>query len=711
MARFDALGMFWEDLAPVKPPKKEKPKSVPPEPIWLLPSYLPGLAEAQVMAPDILSDQGIYEAWQAGERFSFDIESYPNWWAIAFKSVTTNKVIYMELLGGDAMFTDTECEKLYWIMTNITTIGFYSKGFDLPQAAIACAGGTCHQLFMATQYLIVGTPKEVVSYKKGIRVTETKLVPMKPHDVLRKYKVKKLECDSIDLIELVKLRPSLKICSGRLHAKRMQDLPFPPGTILSTDQITISRWYHINDLDNTILLYKGVLPQVELREQISKKYGIDVRSRSDAQIAEDVLSTRIMARTGQKHLTINKVEPGTVYEYNVPKFLKFESALMNYVLGQVKLSRFIVAPSGKVFMPKQLKALKIEINSSVYQMGIGGLHSMEKKRATVDDGVYFVKDRDVTSYYPRIILNQGLKPANLGQNFTLEYTTIVDDRVRAKEAGDTVTADTYKIVANGSFGKFGSKYSILYSPQLLIQTTITGQLAILMLIERLEMADFEVVSANTDGIVTRGLHTRVSEFNAICAQWERDTGFTTEETCYKGLYCRDINNYVAIYTEPQKKKLYKGKGFFGEVPLDKNPTTRICYLAAVDHILHGTNYENHIRLCRDITQFLTIRRVTKGAYKDGIYLGKAIRWYYAAGQEGTIINAINGNQIPRSEGAKPCMTLPDVFPDDIDYEWYIQETEKILKQIGYTGGEDLDEDDEEDEDEDETSDDEITIED
>ena len=47
----------------------------------------------------------------------------------------------------------------------------------------------------------------------------------------------------------------------------------------------------------------------------------------------------------------------------------------------------------------------------------------------------------------------------------------------AKRTGDKVTNEAMKIMINGSFGKFGSKWSVLYSPDLLIQTTVTGQLA------------------------------------------------------------------------------------------------------------------------------------------------------------------------------------------------------------------------------------------
>ena len=45
--------------------------------------------------------------------------------------------------------------------------------------------------------------------------------------------------------------------------------------------------------------------------------------------------------------------------------------------------------------------------------------------------------------------------------------------------------------------------------------------------------------------------------------------------------------------------------------------------------------------------------------------------------------ASNGNKVPRSDGACPLMPLPKEFPVDVDFEWYENETYKILKQIGY----------------------------
>ena len=110
-------------------------------------------------------------------------------------------------------------------------------------------------------------------------------------------------------------------------------------------------------------------------------------------------------------------------------------------------------------------------------------------------------------------------------------------------------SDGLKIVLNGTFGKLFSKWSILFAPELGIRTTITGQLALLMLIEMMECSGIRVVSANTDGIVLLipegmdGIKAQVVQW------WEKRTGMEMESTLYRSLHSRDVNNYVAITTD------------------------------------------------------------------------------------------------------------------------------------------------------------------
>jgi hypothetical protein len=93
-----------------------------------------------------------------------------------------------------------------------------------------------------------------------------------------------------------------------------------------------------------------------------------------------------------------------------------------------------------------------------------------------------------------------------------------------------------------------------------------------------------------------------------------------------------VNNYIAV--KPDGK--IKTKGAYADAGLMKNPTNAVCIDAVAAHITKGTPVEATIRACRDITKFITIRQVTGGAEKDGVYLGKAVRSYYAKGVKGAI---------------------------------------------------------------------------
>lgn len=693
MARFDMIGMFWNDEPPPKPPKKEKAKSIPPDRFWEVPGYVVGLAEALEYAPNLYSDMELIAACQAGENLVYDIEVYPNYCLFAFKGIDTQKVVYFEVF--DWGWDHSLLPKLEWILRNFCILNFNGRKFDFPVTTLALKGLGPECLWDATQMLI--------EWQLGSK------------EVYKKYKTKSLEINQIDLIELTALAPGLKVCAGRLHAQKMQDLPFKPGTVLTPDQIIVLRYYCINDLDNTELLYRATVKQIELRAEMSKRFGVDLRSLSDAQMAEAIISAEVKRSTGKKYISRTEIPPGTRYKYQAPAFVSFSTPLMNHVLQIIKDADFEVDDrEGNIILPPSLSNLVIEINKGKYKIGIGGLHSQEKSVAHVTDDEYLVIDTDATSYYPFLILNAGITPPNLGRNFTTIFSNIVNERVAAKHAGNNIVADCLKIVVNGTFGKLGSKWSIVYAPNLLIQVTITGQLAILMLAERFELAGIEVTSVNTDGIMVKCHRSLEAVFHGIVKQWEIETGLGTEETRYRATYSRDINNYFAIYEEPQKGEMFKTKGVFSKTNPKKNAVTEICVEAAKEFIANGTPVRDTLLGCKDIRRFTAMRRVKYGAIKayesdyhmiyqgqgqpmlrggikSGEYLGKIIRWYYAVGVEGDIVCSRTGNRVARSEGAKPLMNLPAEFPTDIDYDWYEDEVNKILVSIGYLQGEIADE--------------------
>ncbi len=335
------------------------------------------------------------------------------------------------------------------------------------------------------------------------------------------------------------------------------------------------------------------------------------------------------------------------------------------------------------------KELSVKIGEGIYRIGSGGLHSSEKETSCVSNNEYEIIDRDVASYYPRIVLNLGLYPEHLGENFLTVYNTIVERRLAAKKAKDSAKSECLKITINGTFGKTGSPYSFLYAPEMMIQITLTGQLGLLMIIEELELNNIHVYSANTDGIVIKCPRNKKELLDKIFKEWEVRTGFETEETKYKAVYSRDVNAYIAIKDngEVKGKNLYydpwRGKGRDLYWRFQKNPTARIC-IEAIEYLLtKGIQIEDTIKNSKDITKFVAVRNVKGGAHKNAEYLGKVIRYYWAKGEYGIIQYIESNNKVPDTEGAKPCMDLPYTFPDDIDYQWYINRTKDMLYEINY----------------------------
>lgn len=650
-------GLFWK----VDPPKTNE-KRTPPEAVWLAPDYLPGLEEAQAFNVPLMTPEELIQAQARREQLVCDIEVFPNYFLAACMSMETGKAWFVEFdSSGFGMLAEDDRAWLDWVLHHFEIVTFNGRNFDVPLLALALDGRTCAEIHHAAKMLI---QQEV-----------------KPWQMLQSFKVDELEINHIDLIEVCPLSASLKIYGGRIHVPRMKDLPFNPELPLSPEQISIIRFYCINDLMTTAFVNVALEEQISVRRGMSEKYDVDLRSKSDAQIAEAVIKAELKRLNGWTPER-PEIEPGTSYMYHVPPFVSFQTATMQAALEAVRRARFIVGESGTVEMPPELAGLEIRFGKGVYRMGIGGLHSSEERAAHVANEQFKIVDRDVASYYPSIILNQKLYPLHLGFDFLTVYQSLVTRRLAAKRSGNKIEADMLKITINGSFGKFGSQWSALYAPDLLIQTTITGQLCLLMMIEALELAGIEVLSANTDGIVMK--YPRIMEETAlrVVKEWEAKTGFETEETEYAAIYCRDVNNYIAV--KPGGKVKTKGaynipEGIFR---FHKNPTNLICVEAAVDWLTKGRTISETVRSCRQLWKFLTVRKVNGGAVKDGVFLGKAIRWYYSTTTGGEIVYAASGNKVPKSDGAKPCMDLPEAFPDDVDFSRYEAEAVEILREIG-----------------------------
>ncbi len=340
-----------------------------------------------------------------------DSECYPDYWCIGFKTLDGQRVKTFEL------HDDCELDKrsIASIFRKWRVVGFNYLNYDVPMILYAMSGASNSDLKRLNDDLIVHqVPPWVAMDRLDLR---------RP--------------DFMDVIDLINVspgaaaKPSLKLYAGRLHSKRMQELPYDPDEPLGPLKRQRVLDYMVNDLDDTIDLYNDLVPQIELRVEMSKQYGVDLRSKSDAQIAEAVIKAE-----AEKLLRRPVFKPeikAHFFNYQVPTYMCFETPAMQEVLEFIRNVRFKVNAAGVVECPDRMQGMDVTIGATVYRMGIGGLHSKEKKASHYSDDTYVLKDRDVTSYYPSSILNQGMYPPSIGPKFLDVYRSIFERRLAAKK--------------------------------------------------------------------------------------------------------------------------------------------------------------------------------------------------------------------------------------------------------------------------------------
>ena len=584
-----------------------------------------------------------------GDVVFLDIECYTNYFLICLKHKETFKTYE---LYKNVNFDHDDIRR---ILENYTTVGFNSKSYDLPMLSYALQGKNNLELKEMSDRIILRKKEDYL------------------WDMLRDFNVNvPRSWDHIDLINIPKgiAFHSLKTYGARIHTSKLQDLPYDPSDIIDDvkrDNLVI---YCKNDLNITSDLYNKLKEDIILRKNISNIYKIDLRSSSKAQIAEKLIRHNLKS-TGKDILDFGVQE---AFKYKAPEYLEFKDCKLKE-LKQLFENSYVDLEDKKAI--KNLYSHNINIENTTYQVGIGGLHSTESHRSIIKDDDEFLIDLDVVSYYPSMIINNNYTPKHLGQDFLDIFKGFYNERLKAKENKDEVTSSTFKIILNGSFGKFGSQFSCLYDKTVLLQTTITGQLNLLFLIEKMENAHFRVVSANTDGVIVKGKVKDLDIFNSVVKEWENITNLTLEQSPITAIYNESVNSYIAI-KEDGKLKL---KGNYTKDSLDKNPDLTICKEAVINYLTKKTPIMKTIIECRDITKFIIVRTVRGGAEHKGNYLGKIVRWYYI--KDGSPITYVsNGNKVARSDGSKPVMDLPDEFPKDIDYRAYLQISCNILEKLG-----------------------------
>jgi len=117
-----------------------------------------------------------------------------------------------------------------------------------------------------------------------------------------------------------------------------------------------------------------------LRSEMSRQYGMDLRSKSDAQIAETVIKSELTKITGAAYRSPTLARNYS-FRYSDPGIISFSDPGLREVFSRILETDFELGKNGSVVMPDWLKNERIAVDGRKYQMGIGGFtHAKAGKR-------------------------------------------------------------------------------------------------------------------------------------------------------------------------------------------------------------------------------------------------------------------------------------------------------------------------------------------
>lgn len=361
---------------------------------------------------------------------------------------------------------------------------------------------------------------------------------------------------------------SLKTLEFNMRARRVQDLPFPHDVPLLPWQMDIVLDYNGNDTDETKHFAHHSQKMIEFRDSLGPKF----INYSDPKIGTSFFVDRLEARS-----------PGSCYDENrkprqtwrssidlnkvVLPWIRFERPENQAVLDRLKST--VLSPDeikvsegapAKVATKGVFKNLTSTVDGFTFVFGTGGLHGSVSRRIVRADATFEIADIDATGYYPSIAIVNGFYPEHLGPVFVEVYKELMAERVAAKDAGELVKADALKLANNGVYGNSNNYFGPFLDPQYTMKITINGQLMLVVAAEQfLKIPGLEIIQANTDGLTMRFPRNQRHRFDAVCEWWTRGTGIRLEEKQYDTMWIRDVNAYLARYSQDAINKGDKGK--------------------------------------------------------------------------------------------------------------------------------------------------------
>lgn len=247
--------------------------------------------------------------------------------------------------------------------------------------------------------------------------------------------------------------------------------------------------------------------------------------------------------------------------------------------------------------------LPITVAGCSGNIGFGGIHLCRDKY--IGEGDFM--EADVESLYPTIMIQHNLLSRNTKKPEL--FTDIYNTRLRLKHEGKKKEQQPYKIILNSNYGATNFEFSDLNDPRQAHSVCVTGQIAMLDLIEKIQDI-VTLISANTDSIYIKlpeveNKEEIRDEFKRRVSEWEQRYRFKMEYANFDKIAQRDINFYCLREVSSKGKKI-KGKGTYCKDLSSLDYNLAIINKSVLEYFMNGIPVEKTIQDCDNLIDFQNI---------------------------------------------------------------------------------------------------------
>ena len=620
-------------------------------------------------APEWSAD---FKAFDARD-WIYDLETYPNIFTAYFYHMASGARMVFEISDRK-----NELYALYYFLMQLKQgqcrmIGFNNRGFDYP---------IIH--FIIQNYILSPTVDDI--YARAQFIINTPWHRRFDNVIWdNEVHIQQIDLFLVHHFDNEARRTSLKLLEFNMCMDSIQDLPFPPGTVLNHVQKDELIKYNAHDIDATRDFYIESIPMIEFRETLSAKYDRNFLNHNDTKIGKDYFI-----------MELERLMPGSCYDYSSGSRTMRQTVRENIPLSEVvfpyisfkepefeRIKNWFIAQT-----ITETKGVFTDLSAVVrnfkYDFGAGGIHGSIDSCVVESDDTFVIEDWDVASYYPNLAIANRLFPEHLSEQFCEIYKDVFEQR-RSFKKGTPENA-MLKLALNGVYGDSNNKYSPFYDPKYTMSITINGQLLLCLLAQYLlDVPQLQMIQINTDGLTIRYPRVYKDSVHAICKWWEDFTKLELEDVVYKRMFIRDVNNYIGEYENGGVKR----KGAYEyKLAWHQNHSCKVVAKAAEAALVHGQDIGEFVRNHKNINDFMLRAKVGR---QDLLMYGdkevQRISRYYVSHQ-GEVLKKVSPPKAPYKVGQwKRANGLTDHFYNSViaELEQFVATPRKEPIEVDVTG--------------------------